>query len=175
MSNRITLRSIATCALLGALCGVHTLDGHQHHHHHHSGGGPSSVSARPLPHGSSYTRRSWAQAFLAAGGFPVTPANVNSVMTWTDHEVVWSAAPPDGALYTHNAMNTTQPEPGSSCINSVCVRSYPTWHEGFKANLAALENGLYPDLIRALRSGRGLCGWHAGFGTWSGHGYYSIC
>jgi hypothetical protein len=54
---------------------------------------------------------------------------------------------------SYNPLNTTQRETGSTTCNSAGVQSYPTPAVGTKATVATLENGRYPDIVAALRSG----------------------
>jgi hypothetical protein len=154
--------AVAAALLLGA-------GGTAAHHHRHPGGWHGSV-----PDGSAYTPVTWGRAFLRGGRFPVTSANVTSMVAWENREGgAWSNSA------ERNPLNTAQTEPGSWAMNDIGnglgVQAFPSWREGFQANLTALFNGNYPDLIAALKSGNGLCGYHQGFATWSGGGYPEIC
>lgn len=114
-------------------------------------------------------------AVLKTLGAPVTPANDNSMVAWANHEGVWPGGPNKGGLW--NLFNTTLAEPGSSAYNSVGVQNYPTEAVGVIATVATLEVG-YPNIVAALRSGRGLCGnpnLAGEFNKWSGGGYSSVC
>jgi hypothetical protein len=111
--------------------------------------------------------RAWAKSFLATLGMPQTEANINSIQAWIHAE---------GGGGQNNPLNTTQAMPGSTCFNDVCVRNYPSIAVGLLGNAKALTNGLYGDIISALKSGQGLCGRSfQGLSTWSGGGYSSVC
>lgn len=136
-----------------------------------TGGGPASgsgiVQTAPTPTGSE---RSWISAFLIAVGAPTTKANIDSVTAWIRHEG-------DFATSENNPLNTTQTNSDSIGVkNSIGVQIFKTPSGGVNANATALLNGLYGDILAALRSGNGLCGrsFH-GLSTWSGGGYDSVC
>lgn len=136
--------------------------------------GPGLVQAAPTPTSSE---DSWIRSFLAAVSAPATPANISSMSAWISHEAPWNSSPPDGALYTNNPLNTTQPNSDSiGAINSVGVQRFRTLSGGLNANATVLLNGRYGDILMLLRSGQGLCG-HSlqGLSTWSGGGYSSVC
>jgi hypothetical protein len=59
----------------------------------------------------------------------------------------------EGGSALNNPLNTTQPELGATNYNSVGVKNYPSSAVGTKATVTTLENGRYPDIIGALRSG----------------------
>lgn len=131
----------------------------------------------PVPKPSGPGQQAWITAFLASVGAPPTPANLSSVAAWINHESPWNASPPDGALYTNNPLNTTEPGFGSTgTVNAVGVRIYPSVAEGLAATQAVITNGRYGDILLYLRSGRGLCGLSlSGLSTWSGGGYSQVC
>lgn len=135
-------------------------------------GGEPPVSAPTGP-----GQKAWIVAFLTAIGAPATDANINSVTAWINHEAPWNASPPDGALYTNNPLNTTEPGFGSTgTVNSVGVRIYPNAAEGLAATQAVITNGRYGDILLWLRSGKGLCGRSlSGLSVWSGGGYSQVC
>jgi hypothetical protein len=119
--------------------------------------------------------RAWDIALLSSLGAPPTTANIQSLIHWRTHESPWDKTPPDGALYTHNPLNTTQSAPGAVSINSVGVKRYPSTVVGIAATRKTLLNGNYSDIVRALRSGKGLgSGASHGLSTWSGGGYSSV-
>jgi len=86
-----------------------------------------------------------AQAILAGIGAPVTPGGVAILVAWQACE--------GGPASRHNPMNTTLPLPGSVPINAQGVQQYPTEAEGIAATVQTLQNGLYPGIVAALRSG----------------------
>jgi hypothetical protein len=131
------------------------------------GGGGGNVPATPS---GGYTPETWAPAMLRAGGFPTTNPNVNSVVHWEKLEGGHWA---NQAKY--NPLNTKQPEPGSSTpagFASPGIRAYASWASGIKGTIDTLNNGNYPDVLAALKAGRGLGGHLQGLFTWSGS-YYS--
>lgn len=126
---------------------------------------------------SSTSETDWIQSFLGSIGAPATQANISSVSSWIAHESSWSSSPPDGALYTNNPLNTTEPGFGATGnVNSVGVKIYPTVADGLAATQAVITNGRYEDILMVLRGGGGLCGHTlSGLSTWSGGGYSSVC
>ena len=112
-------------------------------------------------------------SLLGALGAPNTAANQSSLASWFRHE--FGSWPPSAA---NNPMATTQNESGATTFNSIGVKNYPNALTGVKATAATLNNGLYPGIVAALRSGKGLCGGGlaAEFSKWSGPGgYTSVC
>jgi hypothetical protein len=101
-----------------------------------------------IPTGGSYTPQSWAPAFLAAAGEPVTACNERFVLAWENAEGgAWSNSATD------NPLNSTLPEPGSRSINSAGVQAYTSWQQGLEADAATLHNGNYPGILSALSAG----------------------
>lgn len=95
----------------------------------------------------SYTRDIWSRALLTAiGNSAPNQSIVDFVIGWTCAESTTNSR----ALY--NLLNTTQQEPGSVPINSVGVQSFVSFQQGIEANAAVLQNGLYPDLLSALKN-----------------------
>jgi hypothetical protein len=122
-----------------------------HKEHSNGGGIPVLSSVAPPPAADSaggYSAQSWAAAFLAAIPEPQTTCNENAI-------VAWEAA--EGGGVTNNAendpLNTTEPEPGDWSINSVGVKAYPSYQEGLQANVTAITNGLYGNVLAALSAG----------------------
>jgi hypothetical protein len=108
----------------------------------------ASTTAAVSPSGNSYTPSSWAAALLSAGGWPQTSCNLAAVTAWEQAEGGnWANAA------RFNPLDTTQPEPGSSPMNSVNVQAYPSWQAGFTATLTTLGNGNYGPILSALRFG----------------------
>ena len=131
----------------------------------------------PVPTPAGPGQKAWITAFLASIGAPATDANITSVAAWTNHEAPWNASPPDGALFTNNPLNTTEPGFGSTGnVNAVGVKIYPSVTEGLAATQAVITNGRYGDILMWLRSGKGLCGKSlSGLSVWSGGGYSQVC
>ena len=95
-----------------------------------------------------FTQLTWAKALLVAMRLPVTADNVAAVTAWEMAE--------GGHWYNtayYNPLNTTQGMPGASVFNSVGVKSYTSWKQGLQATVKTLRNGLYGEIIEALRSG----------------------
>ena len=110
--------------------------------------GSAATTRVVIPDGSAYTPSSWAGALLSAGGWPQTACNLGAIEAWERAEGGnWE----NSAAY--NPLDTTQPETGSSAMNSAGVRAYPSWQAGFQATLATLENGNYPAILSALSAG----------------------
>jgi hypothetical protein len=141
-----------------------------------SGGGASQKQHQIQGPANASEKAFWT-AVLAGIGAPPTSQNINSLTAWRTKESPWNAQPPDGALYTHNPLNTTMPGFGATGnVNSVGVKIYPTPADGVAATVATLHG--YPSILMALRSGRGLCGnpsLAGDFSKWSGGGYSSVC
>jgi hypothetical protein len=136
---------------------------------HRSEAGVSVARAAPVTSGSE---DAFIRATLADLGAPATQANVTSLASWFPHE--FPAWPPMAA---NNPMATTMPAAGSTTYNGVGVQNYPDASEGAQATAQTLDDGYYPGIAAALRSGRGLCGGSLAseFLTWSGNGYSGVC
>jgi hypothetical protein len=122
---------------------------------------------------TSASETAFIRAVLKDTDAPRTSANINSLASWFTRE--FSSWPPRAE---NNPMATAEPEPGDTIYNYDGVRNYPTAREGAEATAQALEDGYYPGIVAALRSGKGLCGRTdlAGeFLTWSGQGYSGVC
>jgi hypothetical protein len=95
----------------------------------------------------SYTREQWSRALLTAiGNISPNSQIVNFVIGWTVAESTTNSR----CMY--NLLNTTQPLGGSVSCNSAHVQSYPSFAAGIAANAEVLNNGLYPDLLSALKN-----------------------
>jgi hypothetical protein len=86
----------------------------------------------------------WQAAVLAALGAPDNIATRKLLTDWQPYE---------GGTAAFNPLNTTQPEPGATNYNSVGVKNYTSAAQGAQATATTLENGNYPALLAALRSG----------------------
>jgi peptidoglycan hydrolase CwlO-like protein len=95
-----------------------------------------------------YTPFTWAQALLQDLGMPVTSANLAAVTAW---EMAEGGHWHNSAHY--NPLNTTMREPGATSMNSVGVKSYTSWAQGFTATIATLHDGYYADILAALQNG----------------------
>ena len=98
-------------------------------------------------HGA-YTPFTWARALLMQLGMPETTDNVAAMTAW---EMAEGGHWYNGARF--NPLDTTQPEPGAVSMNSVGVKAYVNWAQGFRATITTLRNGLYGGILAALRQG----------------------
>ncbi len=98
-------------------------------------------------HGA-YTPFTWARALLAQLGMPETTDNLAAITAW---EMAEGGHWYNGAHF--NPLNTTQPEPGAVAMNSVGVKAYVNWAQGFRATITTLRNGLYGGILAALSKG----------------------
>jgi len=138
--------------------------------------GGSGVGKAVTPTGPGET--AWFTALLMSIAAPPTKADLASLHNWRVRESPWNALPPDGAQYTHNPLNTTQPGFGATGnVNSIGVKIYPTAVQGIAATAATLLGG-YPAIVSALRRGIGLSTGDPNVGAellkWSGNGYSSV-
>ena len=96
----------------------------------------------------NYTPVTWAVAILKGIGAPVTSGNVQAMTAWAQKEGGnWN----NSASY--NPINTTEPAPGATSINSVGVKAYTSWKQGIDSTIATLNNGYYPNILERLRTG----------------------
>jgi hypothetical protein len=112
------------------------------------GHGGTAGAHGAVPSGSSYSPASWASALLSAGGWPQTACNLAAIRAWEAAE---------GGNWENSAaanpLDTTQPEPGSSTMNSAGVRAYTSWQAGFAATLTTLGYPAYAGIRSALSAG----------------------
>jgi peptidoglycan hydrolase CwlO-like protein len=97
---------------------------------------------------AAYSQRTWAQTLLKNLGVPISAANVSAMVSWEMAE--------GGHWYNtarFNPLNTTMSEPGATAMNSVGVKAYASWEQGFAATIATLFNGYYAGIIAALERG----------------------
>lgn len=133
------------------------------------GYGSGSVSVSPP---SNQSKDQWARSILKGLGAPQNTATVSSMSSWISHEFPSWPNPP---IAKNNPLATTLYMPGSTNFNSDGVKNYPTSFIGVTAIVLTLRMG-YPDIVRRLKSGQGLCGWSSQeFLKWSGNGYDSVC
>jgi peptidoglycan hydrolase CwlO-like protein len=95
-----------------------------------------------------YTPLTWARALLTRLGMPLTADNIAAIVAWETAE--------GGHWHNtahYNPLNTTQPMPGATAMNSVGVKSYVSWQQGFDATVITLHNGYYGGILAALRKG----------------------
>ena len=109
-------------------------------------GGGGLVS--PVRLSGHYTPLTWAKALLQQIHMPLTSQNVAAVTAW---ELAEGGHWHNSARY--NPLDTTMPEPGATAMNSVGVKAYLSWAQGFQATIATLRNGYYGGILAALRAG----------------------
>jgi hypothetical protein len=90
------------------------------------------------------TREQWAHDFLTRLGMPVTAENVKAMVAWQRAE---------GTRAQNNPLATTQSMPGATRFNSVGVKNFVTYDDGITANIKAITNGRYPNILAALQAG----------------------
>ena len=77
---------------------------------------------------------------------PITSENVKAVSAWEQAE---------GTKASFNPLATTQSGfSGETRFNSVGVKNYATYQDGIDANVHALTNGRYPNVLAALQAGQ---------------------
>lgn len=87
----------------------------------------------------------WARDFLTKLGMPITSENVKAVVAWEQAE---------GTKASFNPLATTQSGfAGETKFNSVGVKNYATYQNGIDANVHALTNGRYANVLAALQAG----------------------
>jgi hypothetical protein len=87
----------------------------------------------------------WARDFLSKLGMPITSENVKAVTAWEQAE---------GTKASFNPLATTQSGfSGETRFNSVGVKNYATYQDGIDANVHALTNGRYANILAALQAG----------------------
>lgn len=108
----------------------------------------ASLGRYPVTASGAYTQESWARALLRNARLPITDSNVAAIVAWEMAE--------GGHWFNtahYNPLNTTMSAPGATPMNSVGVKAYTSWAQGFSATLATLYNGLYKGIIAALKAG----------------------
>jgi hypothetical protein len=112
-------------------------------------GAPASDASVPL--GSGTLNRAgvdsvqWARDFLTKLDMPVTAENVRAVAAWEQAE---------GTKASFNPLATTQGGfAGETRFNSVGVKNYASYQDGIDANVHAIMNGRYTNVLDALRAG----------------------
>jgi len=77
---------------------------------------------------------------------PTSPENLTALKAWAQAE---------GGEARWNPFNTKEPWPGATLYNheGIGVKNYPNMVAGVKATVATLQNGLYPNILAALKKG----------------------
>ena len=111
----------------------------------------TNASNAPMPTSDGSLNRAgvdsvqWAKDFLTQLGMPVTSENVRAVTAWEQAE---------GTRAQFNPLATTQAGfAGETRFNSVGVKNYESYADGIDANVKAITNGLYGNILAALRAG----------------------
>jgi hypothetical protein len=87
----------------------------------------------------------WARDFLTRLNMPITNDNVRAVAAWEQAE---------GTAARFNPLATTQSGfEGETRFNSVGVKNYAKYDDGINANIRAITNGLYGNVLDALKAG----------------------
>jgi hypothetical protein len=77
--------------------------------------------------------------------YPVTVANVRAIVAWAEGEGM--------RPQNNNPLATTLGLPGAADVNSVGVKAFLTEEDGLTATARTLTNGLYENILVALREG----------------------
>ncbi|MDQ1520893.1 MAG: hypothetical protein QOI55_1966 [Actinomycetota bacterium] len=105
----------------------------------------TSATTSTAPAGAATNNREqWAHDFLTKLGMPVTSENVKLMVAWQQAE---------GTKAQFNPLATTQNMPGATRFNSVGVKNYANYDDGITANIEAITNGRYENVLAALRRG----------------------
>ena len=107
-----------------------------------------SMTSKPQIVQGTKSQQEWATGLLGKLGAPVTDQNLQAMTTWMAFEGGhWKNTA------NYNPLNTTQNEKGAKSINSVGVKSYTSWDQGYQATLETLKNGNYSNILSALQQG----------------------
>ncbi|HET9731030.1 MAG TPA: hypothetical protein VFR41_16485 [Acidimicrobiia bacterium] len=113
--------------------------------------GAQQTAAASAPLATGTTNRAgvdpvqWARDFLTQLGMPVTSENVRAIAAWQQAE---------GTAAQFNPLATTQAGfAGETRFNSVGVKNYASYADGITANVRAITNGLYSNILGALQQG----------------------
>jgi murein DD-endopeptidase MepM/ murein hydrolase activator NlpD len=99
------------------------------------------------------SEKEWAAGLLGKLGAPVTDSSVNALTTWMRHEGGhWK----NSAHY--NPLNTTLDVSNNESMNSVGVKRYKSWDEGYAATVNTLTGKSadargYTAIVNALKTG----------------------
>jgi hypothetical protein len=105
----------------------------------------TTATTATTPAGPATTsREQWANDFLTQLGMPVTGENVRAMVAWQQAE---------GTRAQNNPLATTQNMPGATQFNSVGVKNFESYQDGLTANIKAITNGRYSNILAALQAG----------------------
>ena len=110
---------------------------------------PAATTLVPAPGGdlnkAGVDPVQWAHDFLERLGMPATSENIRAVTAWEQAE---------GTRARYNPLATTQGGfAGTTNLNSVGVKNYASYEDGLAANIKAITNGRYENVLAALRRG----------------------
>ncbi len=87
----------------------------------------------------------WGRDFLTKLGMPVTGENLRLMKAWQQAE---------GTAAQFNPLATTQSGfAGETRFNSVGVKNYASYQDGLDANIKAITNGRYANILAAMQAG----------------------
>ena len=94
-------------------------------------------------------QQQWAKDFLTKVGAPITSENLAAMTTWMAYEGGhWKNSA------TYNPLNTTlETSASTGSINDVGVQKYSSYAGGLDATVQTINNGLYGNILEALRQG----------------------
>lgn len=93
---------------------------------------------------SASARRQFATDLLRQLGLPQTSENMRAMTAWQQAE---------GTSASFNPLATTRHAPGATDINEVGVKNFVSYEQGLRATIDTLRNGLYGNILAALRDG----------------------
>jgi hypothetical protein len=105
---------------------------------------PSAAGNNTPAGAATNNREQWAHDFLTRLGMPVTGENVKLMVAWQQAE---------GTRAQFNPLATTQNMPGATKFNSVGVKNFVSYDDGITANIKAITNGRYENILASLRRG----------------------
>lgn len=127
-----------------------------------TGGGSQGGQPLSAAGGTPTSKYQWAVALIQALGGTPTPGIVNLVVAWIDKE---------GTKAAWNPLAITGP---GGTFNSVGVENFTSFTQGVQATAQFLQNGRYPNIVNAIRTGDpSLALAHLNeFDTWGGSAGY---
>ena len=93
---------------------------------------------------STAARQRFGTDLLKRLGMPQTQENLRAMMAWQAAE---------GTSAAFNPLATTRQAPGATDLNSVGVKNFRSYEQGLQTTIDTLRNGLYGDILAALRDG----------------------
>lgn len=93
---------------------------------------------------SGVNKAEFAADVLQRIGAPVTSENLKLFDAWISSE---------GTKATFNPLATVRDAPGATNMNKVGVKNFVSYEQGVDTTVGAITNGLYDDVIAALRRG----------------------